>query len=418
MIKIKKLLFFFIFFLFFDSWGVFCLNNLKPNEEFNFKKISDFIEIFKKNSFSNLSDEEISEKMISGFLKEVDQYGDFFINSHEYKTFNQKLRSNYNGVGVFIEKINNLFKVTSIEKDSIASKAGLQIDDVIMSVNGEIPKKPGPLECEIDKNLSLFVWRNESGIKEENDLNDATKKFEILLSCHNLKQKNIEFSLINQETGLLKIHSFAEGISKDFDLISKSNFPQNLIIDLRNNGGGLREEAFKLLLNFFDSRVLLFSIKDKNNKIVSKFESIPEFSLKNISNMNIVILVNKNSASASEIFASALGENGKAIIVGKKTFGKGVGQSLFEVEDNKFLKITTSLFLTPKGNEIEGVGIIPDIEINDNFQMENLFTKYKISCTENSLNSIHSSENSQFENDFELYIANKILSFKSKCIFY
>ncbi len=401
--RAKLSVFLFIIFIFFKiERSVLALENQKDClEEFkSLKKISEFLEIFKSHSLTKMTDEEISEKMISGFLKEIDQYGNFFTNENEYKIFNEKLRANYNGIGVSIRKNKNFYYISEIRHNSVAQRAGLQLNDIIDSVNNFKLEKEGPLECEIDKNLDLKIIRSDSF----ENLNGAQKIFNILLSCENLKQENFEFRNLDDEIGLLKIYTFAENISIDIDEILNSNKIFNLktlIIDLRNNGGGLRDEAANLASRFLEKKLLLFSVKDQDGKIISKFESKPELFLKNSLNLNLAILVNKNSASASEIFAAALRENKRAIIIGSRTFGKGVGQQIFPLENGKFLKMTTSSVLTPNGYEIQGNGILPDINFDENF--ESLAKSYSLTNDDLILN------NQNFQKDSELYLTYMIL---------
>jgi carboxyl-terminal processing protease len=397
----------------------------KNFDDKSLKKILDFLVIFKQNTTSNISDEEIAEKMINGFLKEVDQYGNFFTNKNEYKNFSDHLQDNYNGIGVNLnkEKNNNFFYIQKIQKDSFAYKAGLKIGDIINSIDNIKPNTIGPIECELDKNLSLSVTRYENieNFFENNQINwnelsnhySSQKNFNILVSCQNIKQENLEFKMIDNEIGLLRIYSFANNISKDVEKILKDgnyiSSMNGLIIDLRNNGGGIRDEALFLASMFLEKKSLLFSIKDNHNKISAKFDSKPELFLKNSSHINIIILVNRNSASASEIFTASLRDNKRAIIAGEKTFGKGVSQSIFELDNGKFLKITTSSIITPNGFEIQNNGLMPDIDLsNDSKFFESLdFQKFYY----DNKNSIDS--NKDFNNDLQVYILYKILKTKN-----
>lgn len=413
--KTKFSVFFFIaFVVFFEIKRCSCVfanqkNDLEDCK--NLKKISEFLKVFKTNTLIKMSDDEISEKMIAGFLKEIDQYGNFFKNENEYKIFNERLRANYNGIGVFLKKNSNNYYIHEIQHNSIAQKSGLQAGDIIDSINHLSPKKEGLLECEIDKNLDLRVIRPDS----LGNLSGAQKTFNILLSCENLKQENFEFRFLDHEVALLKIYTFAENISIDIDEILNSNKIFNLkslIIDLRNNGGGLRDEAVNLASRFLEKKSLLFSVKNQDGKIISKFDSKPELFSRNSSNLSLAILVNKNSASASEIFAASLRENKRAIIIGQKTFGKGVGQQIFPLENGKFLKITTSSVLTPNGNEIQGNGIFPDIDLEESF--ESFVEKKTFYEIENSHSSnILAPDDKNFQRDLELYITYKILKTKS-----
>ena len=171
--------------------------------------------------------------------------------------------------------------------------------------------------------------------------------------------------MLENNIGYIEFSSFDDGTAEDF----KSKYEElekqgitSLIIDLRNNGGGIVDEALEIAEYIADKgSVLLYEVDKNNNEEVEKSKNEP------IINMPIVILTNENTASSSEILAGALKDLGKAKIVGTKTYGKGVIQEVISLSDGSGLKITTKKYLTPNRTEINGVGIEPDetVELPD-----------------------------------------------------
>ena len=171
----------------------------------------------------------------------------------------------------------------------------------------------------------------------------------------------IESEVLDGNIGYIKLTSFTEDSAKDFkekyNELAKKNI-KGLIIDLRNNGGGILEETVDIADLILDKGDVILIETDRDGKVdTNKSKNNP------IIKVPVVLLVNGNSASASEVLTAALKENGKATVVGEKTFGKGVIQELIPIKDGSGVKITIEEYLTPKENKINNVGIIPDIEV-------------------------------------------------------
>ena len=172
----------------------------------------------------------------------------------------------------------------------------------------------------------------------------------------------IKTEILQNNIGYIKVSSFDDDCAKEFkqtyNELNKSNKLKGLIIDLRNNGGGIVDEALDMVDLILDKdKIELISINKKGEEEIKKSKSNP------VINVPIVVLVNDNTASASEIFAAALKENGKATIVGEKTYGKGVIQELISLRDGSGIKVTIEEYLTPNRNKINKVGITPDKEV-------------------------------------------------------
>ena len=193
-----------------------------------------------------------------------------------------------------------------------------------------------------------------------------------LLKRAKINTNPITEEVINESIGYIKIPSFDTDVSKKFkdkyEELEKANV-KSLIIDLRNNGGGIVDEATKIADYILEKESTIISTVDnKQNKKITKAENEPI-----IKDKRIVLLVNEHTASASEILACSLKDNNKATIIGTKTYGKGVIQTVFSLSDGSGLKITTAEYYTPNGETIHKVGITPNIEVK---LPESLANKY------------------------------------------
>ena len=202
--------------------------------------------------------------------------------------------------------------------------------------------------------------KNGTTVKLEIVRNSQIKEIEV--KREHIKINHVEAKVINNTSiGYIEFNSFDEGCAKEFkeklEELKQKNIT-SLIIDIRNNGGGLVNEALDIADFMVDKDSTLLITTDKNGK-----EEISKAKNDAIINIPIVVLTNKSTASASEILAGALKDNGKVTIVGEKSYGKGVIQELLTLSDGSGLKITTNEYFTPRRNKINKVGISPDIEV-------------------------------------------------------
>ena len=264
---------------------------------------------------------------------------------------------NFVGVGIYMVKDseNNKVMILSPIKDSPAEKAGILPGDLIVSVDDvqytadDMSILANKIKGEANTTVKLEILRGTE-----------TKIFE--LKRENIKVNPVEGKKLENDIGYISFSSFDEGTAEDFknkyEELEKQGI-KSLIIDLRNNGGGIVDEALKIADYIADKdSVLLYEVDKNNNEEVEKAKNNP------IINMPIIILTNKNTASSSEILAGALKDLGKAKTVGDKTYGKGVIQQLLTLPDGSGLKITSQKYLTPNKTEINKIGIEPDEKVD------------------------------------------------------
>lgn len=285
-----------------------------------------------------------------------DEYTEY-LTKNEYEDLIVSVLGNYVGIGIYMAQTTdgNIIILFPIE-GSPAEEAGLQSGDIIAKINGEdcsdmtIDKASNKIKGEEGTEVELEILRDEETIIKK----VTRRKIEI---------KYIDSSVIDTNIGYIKLISFDQGSAEAFkehlNALKEKNI-KSLIIDLRDNGGGIVEEAISIAELFIPRGNIIMKSYDKDNK-----ESVIKSSNVNPETMKIVVLINENSASASEIFTAAIKDNNIGKIVGKTTFGKGVMQEVIEMKSGGALKITIEEFMTPNGDKINKEGIKPDIEIDE-----------------------------------------------------
>ena len=312
--------------------------------------------ILENDYIGELDDEQMLEMAIKGYVAGVeDEYTAYYTPeemSDEYDT----AMGNYVGIGIYMIVNYEEGTITVVEpmKNSPALEAGLKEGDIITKVEGEIIT-PDNVEEMSNKIKGEEGTKVKLGIKRDNE------EFEVEVERRRIEINHIESKMIENNIAYIQILDFDGGVAEQF----KENYEnlkaegaESLIIDLRGNGGGVVDEAIDILEMICDKDSVLLIETDKDGKeTITKSEEEP------IIDIPIVVLVNENSASASEIFAGALKDYNKATIIGTQTYGKGVIQTLMRLSDGSGLKTTTEEYCTPNRNKINKVGIEPNIVV-------------------------------------------------------
>ena len=324
------------------------------NELSKFKKIID------KYYIGEVDEEKLKEGAIKGYIEGLDDPYSEYISKEEMEEYMEQTNGNFVGIGIYMTKDleNDRVVILSTIKNSPAEKAGLQAGDLIISVDGteykadDMTEASNKIKGEENTTVELEILRNGQKLSFE-------------IKREKVKVNEIETEVLESNIGYMNISSFDEETGADF----KEKFEQlqqknitSLIIDLRNNGGGIVDEALEIAECIADKgSILLYEINKENEEEIIKSEEDP------IVNIPVILLVNENTASSSEILAGALKDLGKAKIVGTKTYGKGVIQTLLSLKDGSGIKITSAEYLTPNKNKINEIGIEPDyvVELPD-----------------------------------------------------
>lgn len=319
--------------------------------------LSQFRSELEKKYIGEINDEELIEGAVKGYVDALEDPYTTYYTKKEMKTIMEETNGNFVGIGVYMTKDlekNAILIIKPIE-NSPAEKAGILPGDLITKVD-DVEYTGDKLEEASNK------IRGEEGTKVKLEIyrNGETKTFE--LTRTKVVVSHVTTKVLNNDIGYIAISDFEGECASEFETKYKQLEKQGikkLIIDIRNNGGGIVDEALKIANMLVDKDSTLLITKDKSDK-----EEITKATEKPIINMPTVVLVNGYSASASEILAGALKDNGKATLVGTKTYGKGIIQELHQLSDGSGLKITVSEYYTPNHNAIHKIGITPDVEID------------------------------------------------------
>lgn len=301
----------------------------------------------------------IYKAMVSGL---DDKYAAYYTKD-EYKDISEKTKGEFCGIGAYISqgKNDNSLKVAGVVKGGPAEKAGIKKGDIIVEVDGE----------NIQGKDSSYAVSKMKGKKGTNVSISVMRKGNKKPITFNIKREvihdnTVSYKMLDNNIGYISVSAFETVTKKQFksavDCLEKKN-EKGLIIDLRDNGGGLLDTALDMLDQILPKKLVVYT-KDKNG-VAEEYYTKDDKEIK----IPIVILVNGNSASASEVFCGALRDYGKAKLLGTKTFGKGIVQSSFAFRDGTGLKFTTSKYYTPKGINIHGTGFEPDIKVKSNGKM-------------------------------------------------
>ncbi len=320
-------------------------------------KLSSIEKIIDKDYLGEINENKIFDETVKGYVDGLnDEYSQYFTKEEleKYKTDN--IEGQFVGIGVYIiqDTENNSIRVLSPIKGSPAEKAGILAGDYIVKVEDQAYTGE-----QITEATNKMKGKEGTKVKIQIIRNEKTLDFEVERA--NVRVNPVEADIYNGNIGYLKISSFDQGsgseVTKKVEELKKKNI-ESLIIDLRNNGGGIVDEAIEIADLFTEKDSTLLITKDKNeNESISKAKKDKKIE------MPIIVLTNENTASASEILAGALKDNNVAKIVGTKTFGKGVIQELLTMKDGTGLKLTTNEYYTPNRNKINKVGIEPNEKI-------------------------------------------------------
>lgn len=303
-----------------------------------------------------IDDEQMLEMAIKGYVAGVgDEYTEYYT-PEEMQEQLETAVGNYVGIGIYmvVNYEDGIITVLEPMEGSPAESAGLKEGDIINKVEGTEVTKDNVEE------MSDAI-KGEEGTKVKLEIKREDKTFDVEVERKKIEVSHIDSRMLESNIGYIQIADFDGGAAKEFRENYeklKSEGATSLIIDIRNNGGGVVDESIDILEMICDKGSTLLIEKDKDgNETITTAEEDP------IINMPIVVLTNEYSASASEILAGALKDNGKATIIGEKTYGKGVIQTLYSLSDGSGLKITTAEYCTPNRNSINKIGIEPDIEV-------------------------------------------------------
>ena len=307
----------------------------------------------------NINENDLIEGAVKGYVSGLnDVYTEYFT-ADEMSSFTEDIEGEFVGIGVYITKDseNNQILVYGTIPDSPAEKAGLKTGDIITSVDGK--------ECSGDDYDTITNdIKGKEGTKVNIKVLRNGEELSFDIERKTVEVKHVTSQVLDNNIGYIYISSFEGDVSSQFEEAYNDLANQgikDLIIDIRNNGGGIVDEALDIAELMTDKGQTLLIEADKNGE-----EEVVKSEKDKTITMPIVLLVNEYSASASEILAGILKENvDNCTIIGNTTFGKGVIQTLYPLSDGSGIKITTNEYFTPNHNKINKIGVEPDIKVDD-----------------------------------------------------
>ena len=332
----------------------------QSNNEETYRQLTLFGDVFQRvreDYVEEVSDQDLVEAAINGMLTSLDPHS-AYLPDDNFQKMQVQTRGKFGGLGIEVTMENGFVKVVSPIDDTPADKAGILPEDLIISVDGEsivgltlndaVEKLRGP----IGSNVKISVQRAQD------------EPFEVNIIRDEIKIRSVR-SRLYETIGYIRITTFSEqtspGLQKAMDDLQAETAEglTGLVLDLRNNPGGLLSEAIRVSDSFLEKGEIVSTRGRGKNDIQHAYARPGDIS----DGLPLVVLINSGSASASEIVAGALKDHRRAVVMGTRSFGKGSVQTITPMPGHGAMRLTTALYFTPSGVSIQAKGISPDIEV-------------------------------------------------------
>src|SRR5229473_3776185 len=315
--------------------------------------------IVQKNYVEPVSTKELIDGAISGMLASLDPHS-AYLTPDLYRDLEVETRGSFGGLGIEITIKNGALTVVAPIEDTPAYRAGLKAGDQIIKIDDDFTK---------DMSLTEAVKRMRgpkgSKIKLTLHRNGVSELFTVTLARDVIKIQSVKAKMLDGGYGYIRVTTFqentGEGVEKAIDDFEAKEHGKlkGIVFDLRDNPGGLLNQAVKVSDDFLDGGLIVYTQGRQENQQQKYFSH----KKKDFTDYPMVVLVNGGSASASEIVAGALQDQKRAVILGQQTFGKGSVQTILPLDDHSALRLTTARYYTPTGRSIQAVGINPDVDV-------------------------------------------------------
>jgi len=332
------------------------------NEEQIDAKVQQLNQYIEEYYLFDYEDEDIENGIYKGLMAGLGDIYTGYYTPEEYASFMESSNGSYSGIGAMLQQdySTGIISVVRVFDGSPAAEAGMLPGDILYMVeDGEVTGK--------DLSLVVTDLKGKEGTEVHISVLRETDVLEMTLTRRNIQVPTVENRMIDGEIGYIAITEFDDVTDEQFmealDSLESQGM-KKLIIDLRDNGGGLVDVTCSILDRLLPEGLIVYTEDKYGNRQEETSDAENYFS------GDMVVLVNGNSASASEIFAGAIKDYGVGTLIGTQTFGKGIVQSLFPLSDGSAVKITVSRYYTPSGNNIHEVGITPDIVLEADRESE------------------------------------------------
>ena len=321
-------------------------------------------ELIDENFLFDYDEKQLYDGSLKGMFENLKDPYTAYYTKDEFDKLMESVNGKYAGIGVAVQASDEGYiKAISVFDESPAKKAGIEVGDYITKVDGEsysadqLEEAVSKIRGNIGEKVKITVLRKNNKYKAEEK--------EIEVERSDVKVDTVDSKVVEKDgnsVGYIKIKEFEDVTKEEFAKELKSLKDQNvdgIVMDLRNNPGGSLDVCLAIADTFLDEGAIVSTVDKKGKEIV-------ENSDKEMDKTPMTVLINENSASASEILAGAFKDRGRAKIIGKTSFGKGIVQKLFPLEDGSGVKITISEYFTPNKTKIHKIGVKPDIEVENN----------------------------------------------------
>lgn len=311
--------------------------------------------------YEEVSREELIHGLYQGLFSELDIYSEYYTKEEFQDIYSMDVVGSYCGIGATLSQDMNtmIVEVVNVQKDSPAEEAGVKKGDLLLradeyeSTSMELSEFVTHVKGEEGTHVMIEVYRESTDEYLEFDI--VRRPLDII---------TVESEMLSEETGYIQITEFSGKTTEQFETALDNLLGQgteNLIVDLRGNPGGNVTTVVSILDRIIDEGMIVYTEDKYGNR--QEYRATDDQSL----DLPLVVLIDQNSASASEIFAGAIKDHELGTLVGTTTYGKGIVQGLQELADGSALKMTTSTYYTPSGTCIHGVGVEPDVEVEYEF---------------------------------------------------
>jgi carboxyl-terminal processing protease len=321
------------------------------------KVFTDVLGLLQKEYVEETNSKDLMYGAIKGMLDTLDPHS-AFMPPNMYKEMQEETKGRFEGLGIEITTKEGVLTVVSPIEDTPAFKAGILAGDQILKIDGDLTKN-----LTLDDSAKRMRGPKGTQVTITIMREGFTKPREFTLTRDVIPVRSVRHELLEKQYGYIRLSQFQEKTEGELDKALKAleeeskGSMKGLVLDLRNNPGGLLDQAVKVADRFIESG-LIVSMEGRREDQKMKFLA---HSQGTIARYPLIVLVNGGSASASEIVAGAIQDHGRGILVGTHTFGKGSVQTIFPLKDGSGLRLTTARYFTPNGRSIQAKGIIPDI---------------------------------------------------------
>ena len=320
---------------------------------------AEVLERVKRDYVEPIDDAELLESAIRGMVSDLDAHSQY-LDAEEYRDIRISTTGSYTGIGIEVSEVGGAVTVVTPIAGSPAARSGIRSGDQVIAVDGvaveshNLQQTIGRLRGHAGSKVTVTVLRGDEAIDYE-------------MRRQVIRVASVHKELIRPSYGYVRLSQFSENTARELgravdELQDESDgLLEGLVLDLRNNPGGVLDAAVDVSDLFLDSGVIVSADGRSNDSRFTRSAHRGDI----LDGANLVVLVNSGSASASEIVAGALQDHNRALVVGTGTFGKGLVQTVMPLSKGRAIKLTTSRYYTPSGESIHDVGITPDVLVDD-----------------------------------------------------